>query len=50
MKRKKKIPLKTQTIKAHSRKKIALGTLSSHLGWSMMKDNVRERMFICMCD
>jgi len=27
---------------------IALGTLSSHL-WSMMEDNVRKRMYVCMC-
>ena len=27
-----------------------LGTLSSHLGWSMMEDKVRKRLYICMCD
>ena len=29
---------------------IVLGTLSSHLRWSMMKNNVRKRMYICMYD
>jgi len=29
---------------------IALGTISGHLCWSMMEDNVRKRMYICMCD
>jgi len=29
---------------------VALETLSSHLGWSMMEDNVRKRMYICMWD
>ena len=28
----------------------ALGTISSHLWWSIMEDNVRKRMHICMCD
>ena len=28
---------------------IALGTTSSHLWWSMMKDNVGKRMYACMC-
>ena len=27
----------------------ALGTISSHLGWSMMEDKVRKRMYTCMC-
>ena len=26
------------------------GDLSGHLWWSMMEDNVRKRMYICMCD
>ena len=26
------------------------GTISSHMWWSMMEDNVRKRMNICMCD
>jgi len=29
---------------------IALGTISSPLEWSMMEDNVRKRMYICMSD
>ena len=29
---------------------IALGTILSHLWWNMMEDNVRIRMYICMCD
>ena len=29
---------------------IALGTISSHLWWSMMGDNVRKRIYMCMCD
>ena len=28
----------------------SLATISSHLGWSMMEDNVRKRMYICVCD
>ena len=26
---------------------IALGTLSSHLWWNMIEDNVRKRMYMC---
>ena len=22
----------------------------THLGWSMIEDNVRKRMYMCMCD
>ena len=31
---------------------IAQGTISSHLRWSMMEDNVKKRMYIyiCVCD
>ena len=29
---------------------IALGIISSYLGWIMMEDNVRKRVYICMCD
>ena len=29
---------------------ILLGTISSHLRWSMIEDNVRKRMYICMYD
>ena len=28
----------------------ALGIVSSHLWWSRMEDNVRKRMYLCMCD
>ena len=27
---------------------VAQGTLSSHLLWNMMEDNVRKRMYVCM--
>ena len=29
---------------------IALETISSHLGWSLMEDNVRKSTYICICD
>ena len=29
---------------------VALGTITSHLCWSVMEDNERKRMYICMCD
>ena len=29
---------------------IALGTISNHLRWSMMEDNVRKKKYMCMCD
>ena len=28
---------------------IAQGTISSHLWWNMMEDNVRKRMSVCVC-
>ena len=29
---------------------VAQGAITSHLWWNMMEDNVRKRMYICMCD
>ena len=29
---------------------VALGAITSHLQWSMMEDNVRKRMYMCVCD
>ena len=28
----------------------AQGTLSSHMRWNMMKENVRKRMYLYVCD
>ena len=28
---------------------IVLRTVSSHLCWSLMDDNVKERIYVCMC-
>ena len=29
---------------------VVLGTISSDLGWSMMEDKVRKRMYVYACD
>ena len=42
--------IQSGTIELYRSGGIALGTISSPLGWSRMEGNVRKRMYICTCD